>query len=218
VYILQRSELAILIPAYNEALTIERVVKEVSSYGQPIVVDDCSNDNTAIIAAAAGAIVVSHKINCGYDCALNSAFSKASRLGFLYVVTFDADGQHSAGIIAEYIKQFENGYDLILGNRPKTARFAEYIFSKYCRIRFGINDPLCGMKGYKMSVYKSHGCFDSYDSIGTELMLYSSREGLRIFQLPIPIFLRNDAPRFGTKFNANRRILRSMLIGMFKKN
>ncbi|MDP7603740.1 MAG: glycosyltransferase, partial [Alphaproteobacteria bacterium] len=45
-------KLAVVIPAYNEAATIAGVVRSVAAFGQPIVVDDCSLDDTAASAAA----------------------------------------------------------------------------------------------------------------------------------------------------------------------
>jgi len=216
VYSLQRSELAIVIPAYNEMLTIEAVVKSVSVYGQAIVVDDCSSDATAELALSKGAIVLFHKKNLGYDSALNTGFKEASNLGFSYVVTFDADGQHDAEIIRKYIEYFEKGYDLVLGNRPSTARLFEYLFSVYSKYRFGLLDPLCGMKGYNISLFNEYGCFDSYRSIGTELTFYSVKSGCKVIQVPIPIYQRVDIPRIGSNFKTNIKIFRALFIGMFK--
>lgn len=213
---LQRSELAIVIPAYNEALTIESVVKAVSIYGQAIVVDDCSTDETSDLASTAGALVISHTNNGGYDCALNSGIAKANHLGIPYAITFDADGQHNAEIILQYIKSFEDGCELVLGVRPVTARWAEYCFAIYTHYRFGVNDPLCGMKGYNLNLYKEYGCFDSYQSIGTELMLYALKSGTKKIQIQVPISPRLDNPRFDATFRANIKILRAMIIGFLK--
>ena len=213
---LQHSELAIIIPAYDEALTIEAVVKSASIYGKIIVVDDSSADKTASIAAAAGALVVSHTDNRGYDCALNSGFEKASELGFSYVITFDADGQHNAEFLQEYIKCFEQDYDLVLGIRPVTARWAEYCFALYTRNRYGVRDPMCGMKGYNLKTFNRYGCFDSYKSIGTELMLYSLKSNDKMIEIKVPISKRIDKPRFGATFQANIKIIRALFIDIFK--
>ena len=78
---MDRSRIGIVIPALNESLTIENIVKTVVKYGLPIVVDDGSVDDTSKLAVSAGAVVVSHLQNCGYDCALNSGFKKADELG-----------------------------------------------------------------------------------------------------------------------------------------
>lgn len=210
-YILERSKLAIVIPAYNEALTIDSVIKAVSVYGQPIVVDDCSSDQTAELSEKFGAVVVRHDVNQGYDGALNSGFEKAEQLGFSYVITFDADGQHDYSLISEYILKFNDGYELVLGVRPDFQRISERFFSLYTKFCFGIKDPLCGMKGYHMSLYKKQGYFDSFKSIGTELAIFSAAKGCKKIQLSIPIHPRKDSPRFGARFNANKKIIHALI-------
>ena len=52
---MDRSSLAIIIPAYNEGVTIVSIVQEVIAFGMPIVVDDGSTDKTACLALDAGA-------------------------------------------------------------------------------------------------------------------------------------------------------------------
>lgn len=213
---MERYDVAIVIPAFNEAATIGRVVESVSVYGQPIVVDDGSVDETASVARTAGAVVVSHKTNCGYDGALNSGFAEADRRGCSYVVTFDADGQHNAALIGRFIVHLKQGNDLVLGIRPRHARLAERLFALYTRMRFGIRDPLCGMKGYRTSLYRELGRFDSYQSIGTELTLYGLRRKRPFIQLPVPISERNGTPRFAHLWNANYKILRAMVLSWMR--
>jgi hypothetical protein len=58
------------------------------------------------------------------------------------------------------------------------------------------------------------GHFDSYGSIGTELVLYAAKNGKRIAQLPVRTQERIDAPRFGRIFSANRRILYALWMGL----
>mgnify|MGYP001206021560 CR=1 FL=1 len=67
----------IIIPAFNEADTIESVCSAISSFGKPIVVNDGSTDKTELKAKKAGAIVISLKTNKGYDNALAVGLSKA---------------------------------------------------------------------------------------------------------------------------------------------
>ena len=75
-----RFKLAIIIPAFNEENTIFEVVKSVKNYGIAIVVNDASSDNTEKIAESAGAVLVNHKENKGYDSALISGFKMAEKL------------------------------------------------------------------------------------------------------------------------------------------
>lgn len=208
-------EVAIVIPAWNEASTIERVVKSVMPGCTVIVVNDCSNDDTAAIAEAAGAIVVNHVRNLGYDSALQSGFEKANELEMDIVVTFDADGQHDAAILDQIIRPLaSNQADMVIGVRPRTARFSEALFGLYTRLRYGVSDILCGLKGYRIELYKRHGHFDSYGSIGTELALAALADGARVAVVPVPIHSREDRPRFGQGLKANWRILRAMCRGL----
>ncbi len=91
---MDRSRVAIVIPALNESLTIKGVVELASKYGIPIVVDDGSIDDTSNLALIAGGVVVSHEYTRGYDAALNSGFKKASEIGCDLIITLDADGQN----------------------------------------------------------------------------------------------------------------------------
>ena len=214
---MDRSEVAVVIPAFNEAATIGRVVESVSRYGQAIVVDDCSTDQTAAIAEAAGAVVVVHDANRGYDGALNSGFAEADRRGCSYVVTLDGDGQHDAAHVGEFIAHLRQGSDLLVGIRPRCARVTERLFALYTRVRFGLLDPLCGMKGYRMSVYRARGWFDSYQSIGTELALYALRRKKRFTQLPVSIAERSGSPRFAQRWQANWKILRALVLSWVRR-
>jgi glycosyltransferase involved in cell wall biosynthesis len=208
-------QVAIVIPAWNEAPTIERVVRSVMPGRTVIVVNDCSSDATAPIAAAAGAVVVNHTANLGYDGALQSGFEKAEELGMDIVVTFDADGQHDAAILDEIIQPLARDQaDIVIGIRPQTARFSEALFGLYTWLRYGVSDILCGLKGYRIDLYKRRGHFDSYSSIGTELALAALAGGARIAVVPVPVHEREDRPRFGQGLRANGRILKAMWRGL----
>lgn len=196
-------------------MTISRVVKEVKSFGIPIVVDDGSKDDTAELATSSGAVVVSHIRNKGYDSALNSGFVKAEEMGLQVVITLDGDGQHNPALISQFISAIDLGADIVIGIRNYRQRLAENLFSMYTRFRFGIKDPLCGMKAYKIEVYKDLGYFDSYNSIGTELMLYSVLKGCCIQQINFKLIDRCDTPRFGSLAIANWKIFRAMVLSFF---
>lgn len=204
---------SIVIPAYNEENSIFQVVTSVQPHGTAIVIDDASNDSTAIKAKEAGGIVIKHDRNYGYDVALNSGFFEAARMGSDVVVTCDGDGQHDPNVLPKFIQLLLNReVDMVLGVRSQKARWSEVIFGKYTYWRFGIIDPLCGMKGYRMGLYHRHGCFDSTDSIGTELCFASLADGASFKQVPVPIRERNGNTRFGRSLRADLRILRSLIV------
>lgn len=215
---MERHETAIIIPAYNEAKTIKQVTASVIKLGRVIVVDDGSIDKTAEEAAKAGAVVVVHDVNKGYDEALNSGFIKAAEIGAEKIITFDADGQHEPEIIDKFVKELENN-DIVLGVRPKKARIAEKVFAFYTDIFWGIKDPLCGMKGYKTTLFKEQGFFDNCKSIGSQLAVFAAVNKKKTVQIKIPVYDRVDKPRFGSVINANIKIFKALfsLIKAVKK-
>jgi glycosyltransferase involved in cell wall biosynthesis len=85
----------VVIPLYNEATVIEKVIEGLLPvFPNVVCIDDGSADGSGRIASAAGARVVSHPINLGQGAALQTGFEYALHRGAKYVVTFDADGQH----------------------------------------------------------------------------------------------------------------------------
>ena len=211
---MERHRVGIVIPALNEAATVSEIVSAAYQYGVPIVVDDGSTDGTANLAAGAGALVIVHKGNLGYDAALNSGFVEASKIGFDVIVTLDADGQHSPNLLERFIAGIEDGHDVVIGVRSRRQRVAEHVFAWYTKWRYGIRDPLCGMKAYHSSVFRDLGHFDSYGSVGTELAIYAARSGYRIGQEYFIVRARADKPRFGKVLYANYRIFRAMFLSL----
>lgn len=204
------SRIAILIPAHREAETIGAVVTAAGAYGDVIVIDDASPDDTSARAEAAGAIVLRNAANRGYEGALNRAFEKARELGYEWAVTMDADGEHDPAVLADFCALLvEQGIPLVLGVRPRKQRISEVIMGYYIKTRYGIDDILCGMKGYRMSLVAEHGGFDLSNSIGTELAIDAVRRGNPFRQVPVRGKPRQDAPRFGRRLLANWRIFRA---------
>jgi glycosyltransferase involved in cell wall biosynthesis len=200
-----------VIPAFNESATIAAVVRGASQFGAVVVVNDGSSDDTRALAQAAGALVVSHEAPRGYDAALDRGFREASLLDIDHVLTMDADGQHRAAAIAQFIAAAAAGADVVIGVRNRKQRLAEHVFAWVTRSYLGIRDPLCGMKLYRIGIYRALGHFDSYKSIGTELMLYAACNGSRLAQVPIATPERQGAPRFGSGLRPNLRILMALL-------
>lgn len=213
---MERSELAIIVPALNEASSIRNVIYNARKYGEIILVDDGSIDDTSKIAENLGVIILSHDRTLGYDESLNTGFKYAYQNNYKYVITIDADGQHPVEEISKFIQYFELGSEIIVGCRPYKQRIAEIIFALLTNFRWGINDPLCGMKGYSIDVYRALGFFDSYKSIGTELMLFGLVKNRKIKEHNIEIKRRQDKARFGIGIKANYRIFRSLIIGLFR--
>ncbi len=218
------SKIIIVIPAYNEAKTIGSVVKElneiINQSIEIVVVNDCSNDKTAEIAKNSGANVLDLKVNHGYSRAIDKGMDFAVyKLKADYVLTMDADGQHDPYSVNSLISNIYDN-DIIIGKRPRFARISEWMYGRFFYHKFKISDPLCGLKIYKASIYKMYGKFETYSSIGTELLTWSLLNGLKVSESDIKIRPRLDEPRFASTFKAEKTIFESLLktIQFIKKN
>ena len=110
----------LVIPLYNEATVVREVISQARTvFPYVVVVDDGSKDDSARQAAAAGAIVVRHPVNLGQGAALQTGFSYIlEKTNANYVVTFDADGQHSTTDAAAMVAAArEEELAVILGSR-----------------------------------------------------------------------------------------------------
>jgi glycosyltransferase involved in cell wall biosynthesis len=111
----------IVMPALNEEESIEQVIREVRTALPGVhclVVDDGSADQTAVLAAGAGAVVVSLPFNLGVGGAMRVGFRYALDNGFANVVQVDSDGQHDPASVGDLVRALEFA-DVVLG-----ARFA----------------------------------------------------------------------------------------------
>lgn len=97
---LHRGNVAVVVPALNEALRIREVVQDARAHCDlVIVVDDGSDDGTAECLAGLDCTVLRHPRRMGKGAALRSGFAEAARRGALAVLTMDGDGQHSGADI-----------------------------------------------------------------------------------------------------------------------
>ena len=211
----QKSEkVIVVIPAYNENQTIKKVVLGLFREGvhEVIVVDDGSQDDTAIQAQEAGAIVVKQKLNQGYDAAVNKGFSKAFEKGATIILTFDADDQHNPSDVHKILHPIlEDKADIVVGIRSFKQRMMEHLFAAYGRLKIGIRDPLSGAKGYRVEAYKEVGYFDKIGSTGTQLIFAAHKKGFRIVELPIDVFKREGSSRYGRSLVGNYKLLKSFI-------
>lgn len=205
----------IVIPAYNEETSIASMVGRICAYGTVIVVSDASSDATDERALAAGALVVRHPTNRGYDAALRTGFAKACDLGLAYVISCDADGQHDPRVVPRFFKALDAGCWVATGVRDQRPRLAESLFAMFTAWRWGIRDPMCGMKAYRTEIFKAMGHCGSYASVGSEALLFAARQRLPIAQLPIPIHQRDHGvSRFGATWKAEKRIIVAALAAL----
>ena len=140
----------VIVPMYNEARVLAPVLGEVlSRFESVICVDDGSQDSSAEIAAQHGALVVRHPLNMGQGAAIRSGIEVAlNDLQVQYVITLDADGQHSTEDAVRMLSVCEEeGIDVVLGSRflaasdniPKVRRAVLQLAARFTRFTTGLD-------------------------------------------------------------------------------
>ena len=130
------SLLTVIIPAYNEAEALQRVLKEIIAYCSQrnwkiILINDGSRDQTRELLRefkdSDCLSVIHHKLNKGYGGAIKSGIKQVDTK---YCVTIDADGQHDLDDVEKILqKMIERDADLIVGNRrgnPSLQTYREF--------------------------------------------------------------------------------------------
>jgi len=118
-----KSEVLVVIPAFNEEATIAQVISGVHAEGfTVVVVDDGSTDATAMLSRGAGADVLSLPCNSGVGGALRAGFRFAVEHGYKAIIQCDADGQHLSKYLADLLDA-ANHYDadMVIGSRFKSG-------------------------------------------------------------------------------------------------
>ncbi|MBT8527049.1 glycosyltransferase family 2 protein [Polynucleobacter paneuropaeus] len=207
--------LVLIIPAFNEEAAIGGVVTSCRKMAEVIVVDDGSTDSTALVAESFGAHVLRHQINLGYDGALESGLKEALKKGYQYAITLDGDGQHDVSCIRDIHKKLVSGAYIVCGLRDKKQRILEIIFGVVGKILFNVSDPLCGIKGYRLSKALFDGEFNTYKSTGTELLFKAKNKKLEILEIAIKTQPRlSGVTRFGSGFVGNLKLAKSLILGL----
>src|SRR5262249_44921669 len=122
----QSSRALAIVPAYNEAATVAQVVEALLQEAprfDVVVIDDGSTDDTASLAAAAGASVVRLPFNLGIGGAVQTGFQYAHEHGYDYVAQVDGDGQHEAPELDKLVDAMQANprLDMVCGSRFLTT-------------------------------------------------------------------------------------------------
>ena len=192
------------IPAYNEEKNIAKIIVNLKKVADQIIVcDDGSTDSTSTIAESLGAIVIKHHKNLGYGSAIRDIFLKAKEIDAELLVTIDADGQHKIEDIKKVIKPVVDGQaDISIGSRfleesnnaPKYRKLGIKIITKVTNSSLSekITDAQSGFRAYNNKVLQSLTPSDSGMGISTEILIKSSRLGLKIAEVPTDIRYEGD--------------------------
>jgi hypothetical protein len=153
----------IVIPVFDEAATVGRVVAGARVHGPVLVVDDGSRDDSGALAAQAGAEVLRHARRLGKAQALLSGIAAARRRGASVVVTLDGDGQHDPAAIPTLLEASGQApRAVIVGNRlagrgtlPTTRRNAMRVASFFANWTSGlaVRDSQSGFRVYPVGLF-----------------------------------------------------------------
>lgn len=188
-------QIAILIPCYNEELTIGNVITDFKQYAPQATIyvyNNNSTDNTAKIAKEYGAIVVDSPKQ-GKGNVIKHMFSSID--ADIYVLV-DGDSTYFAKDLPSMLEQFEEG-SMVIGDRLSSTYFAENtrrfhnIGNKLVRFLINhlyhssINDIMTGYRICSKSMCKSISIKSKEFEIETEMTIYALTHNYTIKSVPI---------------------------------
>lgn len=151
-------KILVIIPCYNEAENIARVVKKLqaATAGQALpgpvdylVVNDCSTDESAAICASEGFSYISLPVNLGIGGGVQSGYLYAAQNGYDIAVQMDGDGQHDPSYLASVVGPVARGeVDMCVGSRFITREGFQTSAMRRAGIRLlsGLIRLLCGVR------------------------------------------------------------------------
>lgn len=189
-------ELLIIIPAYNEEKSIERVVNHViNDYPEYdyVVVNDGSKDHTAKICRKNGYNLIDLPVNLGLAGAFQTGLKYAYRQGYEYAIQYDADGQHKAEYIEKMLTEMKKGYDIVIGSRfvddkkPNSMRMlGSRIISTAIMLTTHkrVKDPTSGMRMFNRAMLKEFALNLNYGP-EPDTISYLLREGVKLSEVQV---------------------------------
>jgi glycosyltransferase involved in cell wall biosynthesis len=217
---------SVVIPCLNEAENVERCVAEarrsleqMETDGEVVVVDNGSEDDSARLANAAGARVVSEPRR-GYGQAYLAGFAAARGR---YIVMADADLTYDFGEIPRFVALLEDGAELVMGDRmddiqpgamPWLHRYiGNPVLTGLLNLFFktGVKDAHCGMRALRHDVLPQLDLRATGMEFASEMVVRASRAHLKIAELPITYHPRGGESKLSS-FRDGWRHLRFLLV------
>ncbi len=198
-------KVAVLVPAYNEADSIKRVIKGIKAVNpryDVVVINDGSVDDTEKLAESAGATVLSLPVNLGYGAALQTGYKYAALNKYDYTVQIDGDGQHDPKFIEKLLKKLENGADVVIGSRflgnlgdyenPAMRQIGMIFFRSliYLFIKQKITDPTSGFQALNRNVFQFFAQSKQYpsDFPDADIIILLHYAGFNIAEIPVVMY------------------------------
>ena len=190
----------VVIAAYNEEKSIEKVILDLKKYGYKniVVVDDGSKDRTSDIAKKNKVHIIMHVINRGQGAGLKTGIDYALSKKADVIVTFDADGQHQAKDIERLVKPLKEGYDAALGSRfigkgmsnvPLLRRFILKAGALLLKIMYGakLTDSHNGFRALSSKAAKKIKITSNGMEHASEIIEEIVKRKLRYIEVPVTI-------------------------------
>lgn len=192
----------VAVPAYNEEVAIGSVVLRSLKYADEVmVIDDGSADNTAEVAALAGAKVVKHEKNGGYGAALRTCFENARKTKADIMIIIDADGQHSPDDIPKMVEEMVSAKsDIVIGSRfvdgneknqkiPAYRKFGMKVLDTATVAGSGLNvsDTQSGFRAYSKKAIDRIRIGEGGMGAGSEILIEAADHDLKISEVPIKV-------------------------------
>ena len=195
--------LLIIIPAYNEAENIERVVNNlIENYPQYdyVVVNDGSSDDTRKICAKKGYNFLDLPINVGLAGAIRAGIRYANYHGYDYAVQIDGDGQHDPKYIKDMLEKMRSAQaDIVIGSRFKEKKkphsmrmLGSRIISGAIKLTTGgkkIEDVTSGMRLFNKRMIKNFG-YNMHYSPEPDTIAYLLNCGIKIEEIQVEMYER----------------------------
>lgn len=204
----RRLKMCVLIPTFNNAGTLRRVLTDVLEYSEDvIVVNDGSTDSTEEILDSFGdrIIKVSYPDNRGKGHALKAGFRKAIETGYEYAVTLDSDGQHYPQDMPLFVKTIAENYGaLIIGQRDLSrvdingkSSFANKFSNFWFCVQTGRNlkDTQTGYRAYPLRRLAGLSMLTSRYEAELELLVFAAWKGVEIIPIPIRVYYPPQSER-----------------------
>ncbi len=193
-------KICVLIPTYNNAATLKKVIDGVLPFTQNIiVVNDGSTDGTAEILSHYSEIkVLSYSRNVGKGWALRKGFHIALDLGYDYAISIDSDGQHFPDDLPAFIEKLESdGPSLIIGARnmnqssvPGKSSFGHKFSNFWFQVETGIKAPdtQSGYRLYPVNLMKDMKFFTRKFEFEIEVLVRAAWKGIKIESVPVSVY------------------------------
>ena len=194
-----RSDYAVIIPAFNEDASIATVIRKIQQHSTAdiIVVDDFSRDGTVAKARGTGARVLTLAQHLGAWGAVQTGLRYALKNDYQIAITMDADGQHDPAYIPALLQPIlQNQADVTIGAAPARISNARRIAWQWFRLLTGlkIEDITSGFRAYNKNsmriMVKSAASLLDYQDVGVLLMLRNGNQ--RICEVPVCMQSRSD--------------------------